>query len=182
MRGKGSWKRLFAVILTAALMAIIPEGTFATEDKVEWNYENSLLITVLVENERSFTPADFPAVSCKSIWVTEKTKTEQGVGYELMLVLKNGGDLEIEKAIEKISQEKMVKSVHRNDKFATPKSSLSLSKSLLYLKVGETADVTIQNVNLVENSFHNIGVAFEVDPEIYSADTLDKDSFCSMVF
>ena len=130
-----------------------------------WTYENSILVAVLVENEQTFTPADFPEINCRSLWIVEKTTTEQGILYELVLTLKNEDSSEIDKAIQAVSQSKIVKSAQRNDKLATPKSTISLNKSIVYLKTGNTMDLFIQDVNPADNPFQNIGIAFSVNPD-----------------
>ena len=177
MKRKRTWKRYLCALLTIALLAAVPEAALEASETESWTYENSILVTVLVEKEQNFTPADFPEISCRSLWIVEKTTTEQGTLYELVLTLKNNNSDEISKAIQAISQSKIVKSAQRNDKLATPKPTLSLNKAVVYLKTGDTMDLTIQDVNLVENPFRNIGIAFSINPDFFDEKTFDKDSF-----
>ena len=177
MKQKRTWKRYLCTLLTVALLAITPGTTLGASKTEAWTYENSILVTVLVEKEQNFTPADFPEINCKALWIVEKTTSEQGILYELVLTLQNENPTEIDKAIQAVSQSKVVKSVLRNDKLATPKSTLSLNKSIVYLKSGDTMDLTIQDVNLIENPFQNIGIAFSINPDFFDEDTFDKDSF-----
>ena len=135
-----------------------------------------------MDEARNFAPEDFSDINCKSVWITEKSKAEQGFLYELIFVLQNSGDLEIEKTISTISQHKIVKSAQRNEKFADRQSSISLNKSIVYLETGHTADISIERVDLIEKSTQNIGITFTIDPEIYNADTFEKTVFWNMVF
>ena len=177
MKRKRTWKRYLCALLMGALLAAIPGSALGASEAGTWTYENSILITVLVEKEQNFTPADFPEIDCNALWIVEKTTTGQGILYELILTLKNGDSTEISEAIQAVSQSKIVKSAQRTEKYATPKSTVSLNKSVVYLKAGDTIDLTIQDVNLVENPFQNIGIAFSINPELFEEDTLEKDSF-----
>ena len=177
MKRKRTWKRCLCALFAAALLAAVPRSTLGASNVKNWSYENSILISVLVEKEQNFTPADFPEINCNGLWIVEKTTTEQGILYELILTLKNEYLAKVDEAIQAISQSKLVKSAQQNRKYATPKSTISLSKSVIYLKTGDTANLSIQDVNLVEDPFQNMGIAFSINPELFNEDTLEKDSF-----
>ena len=174
---KKGWKQWISAVLVVVLLFSMPICTLAEESVVEWTYDNSILVTVLVDEATAFSPADFPEVDCSSIRITEKSQIEQDFLYEMILILQNCGDWEIDKAIDAIGQNKIVKSVQRNEKFANRDSKIFLSQSAIRLAVGETAEITISDVDLIENSLQNIGIAFSVDPATYNADLFKKNSF-----
>lgn len=180
-KGRGMWKRLLCIALTVGFLPILPGTALGAQNKTaaEWTYGNSILITVFVGEEQGFKPEDFPGINCSSICIVGKSVTKEGIVYELVLTLKNGNEAEMERAINGLKQFEIVETVQRNEKFAPPESTISLNKSVIYLKKGDTAHLSIQDVNLVENSFQNIGIKFSVNPELYDEDTLNKDSFLS---
>ena len=171
------WTKWICLVMAVVLLfAAAPVSASGEGEDMEWTYDNSIIVTILAEKEKIFSPTDFPGIDCKSVWVTEKAHTEQGVIYELILVLRTFGAAELANAIDILNQYEMIKTVQRNEKFAKQKSTISLNRSIIYLKVGSTAKISINNANLIEDSRRDIGISFSVDPQIYDADLFEKDS------
>lgn len=169
---KRFWKRWLCVALVVTILAVFPLPTLGEEDVMEWTYDNSIVVTINTDTPQQFTPEDFPEINCKSVWVTEKSQDTQGFIYELILVLQDSGEKTVEEAINIMTQCDMVISAQRNEKFIERKSTVSLDHSLVYLKVGDTQEIAIKNVDLIEDSLQKIGIVFSVD----DIDALGKDS------
>lgn len=169
---KRFWKRWLCAALALSMLAVFPIPTLGEEDVMEWTYDNSIVVTINTDTPQQFTPEDFPEIQCKSVWITEKSQDTHGFLYELILVLRDSGEKTIEQAIDTMMQRDMVISAQRNEKFIERKSSVSLDHSLVYLKVGDTKEIAITNVDLIEDSRQKIGIVFSVD----DINALGKDS------
>ena len=152
MKRKGIWKKWLCMALAAGMLAALPGTAFSEREdgtKVEWTYDNSILVHVEADESRNFLPEDFPGINCSSVCTVGKSVTAQGILYELILTLNNKNAEEMDKAVHILSQSENVKAVQRNEKFAPPKSVISLDRSVIYLKKGDTAKLSVQKVNLV---------------------------------
>ena len=181
MKRKRTWKQHLCALLMVALLAAVPGTALALDpDEVEWKYEDSILINVVVDESKSFSPEDFPGLDCKKIFVLEKKQVEEGSEYQLVLKLDKRGETEMEEALEKVQQLPMVTHAERDFENAHPKSTLTLNRSCLYLAVNETADVFVENVELHGGFMYGyIGISFTPDPASFNQDLLQKDSFSS---
>ena len=179
MKRKRTWKRCLCALMMVALLAAVPGSALALDpDEVEWKYEDSILINVVVDKSRAFSPEDFLGLDCKKIFVLEKKQIEKGFEYQLVLKLNKRGAAEMEEALEKVQKLPMVIHAERDFENAHPKSTLTLNRSCLYLAVNETADVFVKNAELHGGFMYGYtGVSFTPNPASFNLDQLQKDSF-----
>ena len=73
MKGKEkrTWKRCISTMLALVMLLTLPGGASAAKysTEVEWSYEDSLLVDVVVSESKTFTPEDFPGIDCKKVFV-----------------------------------------------------------------------------------------------------------------
>ena len=181
LKRKRTWKRCLCALLATALLAAVPGAALALDpDEVEWKYEDSILISVVADESRAFSPEDFPGIDCKKVFVLEKKPIEEGFEYQLVLKLDRQGDAEMGDALEKVQALPMVIHAERDFENAHPKSVLTLNRSYLYLAVNKTADVFVENVEL-HGGLRCVytGISFTPDPVSFNQDLLQKNSFLS---
>ncbi len=118
-------------------------------------YNDSLVVTVASDEERTFSEADFAAVDCMKVWVTAKTPTESGFCYELVVTVADPAW-----AMEALRQTPGVLAVERNDRYAPQTSYLVFDRQTLLLPVGEEERVSIAGLRLAEHNYQVLGVAF----------------------
>lgn len=53
---------------------------------VEWTYDNSMVITAITSDSRAFSPADFPGISCKKVFMLKKGNRYPGDSIHTGLV------------------------------------------------------------------------------------------------
>ena len=181
MKRKRTWKQHLCALLLVALLAAVPGSALALDpDDVEWKYEDSILINIVVNESKAFSTEDFPGLDCKKVFVLEKTQIEEGFEYQLVLKLNKRSDAEMEESLEKVQQLPMVTHAERDFENAHPKSTLTLNRSYLYLAVNKTADVFVENVELHGGFMYGyIGISFTPNPASFDSDQLQKDSFLS---
>ena len=177
MKRKRTWKRCLCVLLTLTLLAVTPRNAFGAE-KPEWRYEDSILVSITVDESKAFSPEDFPGIDCKKVFVLEKLIHEQDdISYQLVLMLNSPNDAKIKESIEKLLTLPGVTHVKKNYEYVPYEAYLTLSRSYLYLSVGETADVVVKDVDFGRNRNHILGIRFRPDPEFFDPDSFQKDTF-----
>lgn len=180
MKGKGTGKRWMCAILMMVLLCTMPGTALGAENEaaVEWTYDDSILVNVMVDESRTFSPGDFPGIDCKKVFVLEKKQEVRGFEYKLVLMLRHSGKEVLEKAINEVLKQPMVIQAGRNEEYIQRKSILNLNQSCLYLEVGETANLFIKDLDLSMPKEYRIwGVKYELNQALYNPDSFQKNSF-----
>lgn len=156
-------KRLF-VLLIALTMCF---GTFSVSacDEISWNAENSILVTVSTDADKSFTQADFPEIDCKAVTIASKKIENDSFVYELILEI--GTDKAPLQAIAAVKENPIVTTAVRNV-YCVLDPILTLDKQSITMFTGETVDVNVETFDTYHNSTFYHGVMFSVDPEAFS--------------
>ena len=168
MKGKRIWKQWLCAVLMVALLCTIPEVAFSAQDEtvVEWTYDDSILVNIMVDESRSFSPEDFPGIDCKKVFIMGKSQLEQGFRYELVLLLDVSNNTDLEKTIEKVQQLPMVDSAMRNRKYAPAKAILALDRLCIY-----------QAQNIYLYSHYRLHLAFRTYQQKYKLPLLPPDKY-----
>ena len=177
MKQKRTWKRCLCVLLTVALFAVTP-GTALGAQKPEWRYEDSILVRITVDEPKAFSLEDFPGIDCEKVFVLDKLTHEQNdISDQLVLMLNKSNDAKIKESIEKLLALPGVTRAEKNYEYVPNGAYLTLSRSYLYLSVGETADVVVKDVNFGRNQNRILGICFRPDPTYFDPDSFQKDTF-----
>ena len=173
-------KAFVAVPLIVSLMNGLPASAVAAEGgpPMECTYDNSIVITATVPAERSFAPADFPEIDCKNAVIAEKVWQDPAFRYRVVLILRDEGDIAVQKAMHSVRNNALVSNVGRND-YVDRDSSMALNESSINLRVGEQKNLTIASLDLVHKNNKQVGVSFSIDPDVIDAGSFEKDSFLS---
>lgn len=170
-------KKIIALILIFIMTLSITVTAFAvtdTDSALDYNSENSYQIVVNVDEKKTFTSEDFPEVSCSNVVVASLKKTEEGYEYTLIVIYEEAVDVDVEK--EKIVKNTLVTSVEDNE-YVTEYSEMILSESKVYLKVGETRDITVKAIKLVPNAVMYTGIMITLDTTVYDMKNVDEGQF-----
>lgn len=181
-------KKLLALLLSALLVLSANAILVSAEGGVSWSYDNSLLVTVTAKENRTFTPADFPK-TCTDVYVAEKSYNDDTYTYTLLVVLDiQQGQYHLDKAIQEIevhirpgvALDMTLVSVEKNylaPDYYEKASSLCLNKCVLNLRVGETADLYVQNENVYAKGKDPYGFEIRFDETVVAPETLTADSY-----
>ncbi len=176
-------KRTFALALALILlMSIVHTPALAAGENADgkaWTYDNSLIVTVNVAEEKTFTPEDFPEVEVEEVLVTYKSPTKTGYNYSLVVVLDDTvKEPDIESATKSISSLSFVTDVKRNCytyDYVDKNTVIELSVSELFLAVGERAEVEVKRLQTVTDSVVYNAVLFSVDKDILADEALETE-------
>lgn len=181
-------KKLLALLLSALLVLSASAILVSAEGGVSWSYDNSVLVTVTSKENRTFTPADF-SETCKGVYVAEKSYGNDMYTYTLLVVLDiQKGQYHLDKAIQEIevhirpgvALDMTLVSVEKNylaPDYYEKASSLCLNENVLNLRVGETADLYIQNENVYAKGKAPYGFEITFDEAAIDIDKLTADSY-----
>lgn len=153
-----------------AFVMLLCSFSVAAEEGVAWNGENSIIVTVMADSDKSFAPSDFPEVDCSAVIVVSKKIENDGFVYELILQLDTMDD-GIMQAVEDVMDNSAVTGAKRNV-FDYIDPILILSDDKLTIRVGESADVTIDVFDTYANSGFYYGVIFTLDPDVADVSTM----------
>ena len=141
-------------------------------------YNESFFLSVHSEQQKEFTPADFPLVEKLSkVYTVKKDPLRTGFKYYLIMVLENPTLSMLNTAK---SQAKSYGSVYENYMaydYADCKSILNLSSYQMELEVGEIADLQVTGYMLPETINRVNSILFTVDPEIVDETALVKNGY-----
>lgn len=132
---------------------------------VEWTYDNSMVITAITSDSRAFSPADFPGVSCKKVFMLKKETITQGIQYTLVLWMDVEQERELLAAMETVRDLPFVDSVDRTGfgEYVQRPSTLTLDHDTVTIPLGETVDIHLGTVDLYSSDhLVNIGIDFKV--------------------
>lgn len=177
---KNNYKRFmkkisFALVALSMIISMVSLTAFAEED-VDWNGDNTLLVTVTTAEDGVFYAADFPQVDCTEVIVASKKTAENGYTYDLILKLAPSSCGDLDKAIDAVSKNDNVSNARRNE-YAYINSEIQLNCTELSLQVGEKADISAEKLSFYNNNFSYLGIIFTVDPEVFDISTANKDTF-----
>lgn len=173
--GEICMKKIISLIMTLVILFSCEATVSATgtEDTINYSTENSYQIIVNVTKKTTFTTQSFPEVECSDVLVASMEKTTEGYQYTLIIVYDENIDVAAEK--EKIASNTLVISVSDNQ-YIDVFSTMKLSEETLCLKVGESKDITIKELNLVnENIVY--GLIMTLDTAVYDMTNLETDMF-----
>lgn len=179
---KGKCKRWMSVVVTMAMLCVMPRTVFSAQDEtvVEWTYDDSIHVNVMVDESRTFSPEDFPGIDCKKVFIMGKSQLEQGFRYELVLLLDVSNNTDLEKTIEKVQQLPMVDSAMRNRKYAPAKAILALDRLCIYLAAEEESYISVDKYETQGVAYsESKGICFTPNPTYFSPESIQKDSFLS---
>jgi len=168
------------IFCQGAVLVSAVESSDSSAEAVEWTYDNSMLVEIKTEEAKIFTSEDFPDMNCIEVLTTEKQRTETGYSYELMLIFDTTDGFDWQTTADIISENSGVETVKRNEfveVFSLKESKLTLTESEIYLAIGESVDVEI------EERFSRIGrlpimqTTFTVDPSLIDERTFTKETF-----
>ena len=178
-------KRIIAIVMAAFILCqgfAVVSAEDSTDEAPVWSFENSMLVTVRVDEARSFTPADFPEVDCIEVLVTEKIPFDGGYEYELMLVLDTTAEgYTWDSTAESLQTKPHIVSTDRN-RYAPDYDEKGqvciLNETELNLRIGESAELFTEHVSLLcfWSDHELIGIIFEIDPDIIDEVTLLSES------
>ena len=177
MKQKRTWKQHLCALLMVSLLAAVPGSAFGAQ-KPEWRYEDSILVSITVDESKAFSPEDFPGIDCKKVFILEKlTHKQDDISYQLVLMLNNPNDAKIKESIEKLLMLPGVTHAEKNYEYVSNRAYLTLSHSYLYLPIGETADVVVKDVDFGINQNRILGIWFRPDPTYFDPDSFQKNTF-----
>ena len=173
-------KRIAQFFITCILVCMIINPTAASEkegiEQLKYDETNSFQVTVKVEEKKVFTPKDFPEIACTDVYVAEMTKGTDCYYYTLIIECEGVEDISQQK--ERIKASDNILEVRDNEYITNrEKSSVELSHSSLFLKVGESADINITEVKLIEDITTYTGIEILLDPKVYNADNINSSIF-----
>ena len=174
---KKFWKRWLCVALAVLMLAVFPIPTLGEENVMEWTYDNSIVVTINTDTPQQFKPEDFPEIDCERVLAVSKSTTNEGIIYKLVLVLRDSGEYNVEKAIEIATKDPSVTNASKNEKYNQLDNRVDLNHSQYTLKIGEKVDLKIVNVNVENSTYFKTGVFFTIDPNVIDNSTIAKDSF-----
>ncbi len=174
--------KILSVLLAALLLCqgLVLVSAEESAEALEWTYDNSMLVKINAEESKVFTPEDFPDMNCIQVLTTEKLRIETGYSYELMLIFDTTDGFDWQTTADIISENSSVETVKRNEfveDFSLKESKLTLTESEVYLAIGESIDVEI------DERFFRIGrlpvmqTTFKVDPSLIDESTFTKETF-----
>ncbi len=181
-------KRIIAIVMAAFILcqgfAVVSaeDGTAATPtDEIVWTYDNSIIVTIRVDEAKVFTPDDFSEVGCVKVLVISKIPHDTGYEYELMLIL----DASLEKyywetAAEDLLAEEGILYAERNylvSDYGKRHSYIDLTQPWASIQIGESVDIEIVYSRIYYNIFPFEWIEFKVDPEIIDENAFTKDYF-----
>lgn len=181
-------KKLLTLFLSALLVLSANGAVAFAESDASWSYDNSVLVTVTVKENRTFTPADFPK-TCTDVYVAEKSYGNDMYTYTLLIVLDiQKGQYHLDKAISDIEThirhrgDTSISFVAVEKNYLSPDyyekaSSLCLNENVLNLRVGETADLYIQNENVYAKGKDACGFEITFYEDAIDIDKLTTDSY-----
>lgn len=172
--------KITAIALAMIMLVPLCITTSATND-ADWTYDNSILVTVTVAEDKAFTPADFVGVPCNDIIITYKSVTANGCYYEMMLLFESDiSNTQFDEYTEQLLKLDFVKKAERN------KYAFDYAQKVSYIKLNQNA-VSIPiggSVNLVapDRCVYYSGkcinkVRFVVDENVVDVNNLTEDSF-----
>lgn len=136
---------------------------------------SSILVYVIVDKERDFAQVDFDEVTCTDMIITSKKIIQNKIEYELMLyVLEDPND-----AVDKLANNPLVSSVRINDKYGPFSSFIKLNQSIVNIEVGQSKDLFLSEIELIEDNTQKLGVCFKIDPSVFNEETYDNLQFNS---
>ena len=174
---KKFWKRWLCVALALSMLAVFPIPTLGEEDVMEWTYDNSIVVTINTDTPQQFTPEDFPGIECERVLAVSKSTTNEGIIYKLVLVLRDSGEYNVEKAIEIVQKDSRVQGVRKNDEYEFCEPRIILNKSSDTLRIGEKIDLKIQQFIISKLDYKDFGVYFSIDSDVIDDSNLTTDSF-----
>ncbi|PWM44194.1 MAG: hypothetical protein DBX47_05920 [Clostridiales bacterium] len=169
-------KALSFVLIFVLFINTLIFSLSAEEEVTEWNYYNSIIVSVTVHGQKIFTPENFSEVDCTKALVIEKDVSEISK-YKMILILNQVyTDEEIEATVSAIKLNPIVTSAERNY-YAPFESTIELNESQLKLKVGEKFDLKITKNNFCYNDRIGNDLMIVLDPQIYDISQIKDDSF-----
>lgn len=166
-------KKLLMCLIALAI-TLCPFSASA-EEGVSWNGENSILVTVVSENDKDFSTEDFPEIDCTDVTVAAKTITNEGFTYKLILQI-DTADKSLLQAIEAVAENPLVDVAERNIyDYLDP--ILILNRDALTVRVGESADVFANVFDTYNSNHFYYGVVFTIDPAKVDISSADENTF-----
>lgn len=141
-----------------------------------YDESNSFQITIMSDEKKVFTPDDFPKISCTDVYVASMNKYGNEYCYTLILVCQDTKNIQAEK--EKLKNVSGISVANKNE-YITERdtASIELSNSVIYLKTGQSKDVTIKNINTVNDEMVYYGISIKFDPDVFSDDQIHSNMF-----
>lgn len=166
-------KKKIAFIL-AVLMSFCVFPAVAEEDVPEAVYDNSLIVTLNSETQKTFALSDFDEALFADVKTVSKLKTESGFVYQVILTLKTPGNDSMEKAFEtyegKAGRNYLAKDYKTASAFAV------FSDEILYVPVGETRNISVDSTYFDRNVTDIRGIDFTVDMSVYNENNMLGDT------
>ncbi len=153
-----------AILVIALILGSCPLAYAQTENP---SYYESFILSVYSEQQKEFTPADFPLVkNLSQVIAVKKTPLGTGFEYYLIMVITTPG---VGYVREAKTQSYSYGEVHDNylaPDYADSQSFVNLNSYRMKLEVGETADLQAIGYRLADNDYAVNGILFTVDPKI----------------
>ncbi|MBR6593790.1 MAG: dockerin type I repeat-containing protein [Clostridia bacterium] len=171
-------KRTFALALSLILlMGIVHTPALAAGENADgkaWTYDNSLIVTVNVAEEKTFTPEDFPEVEVEELYVFGESATDTGYSYDILLVIDvTAGWYYMTMAENSLKQNPAVVKIERN-RFAADykqrESDVKLNKPEISIKVGESANLYLASALVSSFTVLPFGISLRLDPDFTVTD------------
>lgn len=181
-------KKIIATVMSLTLLfGVCGTGTVSakTQEKTKIQEKNCIQLDVNVEEKTVFGTGSFPETNCSEVYVAEMGKKDNGYVYTLVLAYDGNADVALEK--EKLSEntEFEIENIKENT-YYTNNSEMSLSEETVFLKVGQTKEISIKELNLREKSEKDYLIAMSLNRKVSESEQSILDKFakydiCRMV-
>lgn len=142
------------------------------------SFNESFMLLVYSEQQKEFTPADFPLVeNLSQVISVKKNPSGTGVEYYLIMVLENPTLSMLNTAKTKAESYGSVYNNSMAYDYADSQSFLNLSSYRMELEVGETANLQVKEYMLAEKIDKMNSILFTVDPNIVDETALVKSGY-----
>ncbi len=159
-------KRTFTLVLTLVLLMGIVHSPVSAQEEISgektWTYDNSLIVTVNVAEEKTFTPEDFPEVEVEELYVFGKSATDTGYSYDILLVIDvTAGWYYMTMAENSLKQNPAVVKIERNrfaNDYAIRESNIKLNMNEVYLTVGTSVELFLEDASIKSTVTTSAGI------------------------
>ncbi|MGI6263895.1 MAG: dockerin type I repeat-containing protein [Acutalibacteraceae bacterium] len=148
--------------------------------KGDMDDKNSIAVTFTAPENRSFSPADFPGVPCRSVVGVQKYTRDTGLDYLLILAL-DDSDWDMKAVLETARSVDGVQSAKPNTDHVRRDLRIRLNASSVILKIGEEVQLCIDSVTEPPVPWRIAqGICLNVDPDRLPDGQSIRDCFREM--
>ena len=144
---------------------------------MDFDYYNSFIAEVEVEEDTNFTTEDFPDLALTEVWTRGKIKTENGYIYQLVMVLDKAtcNDDILKETMAKAEALEAVTKVSYNWYYEHD-TIIELNHSEYVLEVGESIDLDIADYRPYSQESGRVGIILKINGNTINGEDLTEEA------